>query len=182
MEYFIPIQFALLIDLIDRINEIAVDIQDDILKYNILSTPIDHRDSKKIVYHHLIQGLCKNAVNHRVSDTYFVYSPHRLSFTKLNALFGSNASQIKTFIEEFLQVCQKTIGLQIIKYNGGAKKLYEDYQTCSGEAISALNTMTRIATKNDKRSQLKFFQQYGLKYLYENHFKNINYLILTTSS
>jgi hypothetical protein len=180
MEYFIPIQFVTLIDMIDRINEIAVDIQNDIIQYNLLSTSIKHKDCKKIIYHHLIKGLCESAIRRNFNETYFVYSSHRLSFTKLNTIFDSAAAEIKKFLEDLITICKKTVGLQIVDYNGGAKKLYDDYTESSGVALSTISSYNRVTTKNDKQTQLKFFQKYGLKHLFNNHFKNVNYLILTS--
>jgi anionic cell wall polymer biosynthesis LytR-Cps2A-Psr (LCP) family protein len=180
MEYFIPIQFATLIDLVDKINEISVDIQEDILNYNLLSTSLDHKDTKKIVYHHLIKKLCISAVKHNFCDVFFVYSNHRLSFTKLNALFKNTPAEIKQFVEDLITICKTTLGLQIVEYNGGAKKLYEDYQSGYGSAISAISNITKTVVKNNKKNQLKFFKQCGLKNLFETHFKDANYLILTT--
>jgi len=180
MEYYIPIQFITLVDLVDRVNEISCDIQKDILQYQLLSTSLDLKDVKRIIYHHLIKNLCKTAIKQNMTDVFFVYSGHRLSFTKLNTLFNNTAAELKKMLEEFIEICKTTIGLQMVEYNGGAKKLYEDYQSGYGSAISPLATINRITVKNNKKSQLRFFKQYGLKNLFETHFKNVNYLILTT--
>jgi hypothetical protein len=176
--YYIPIENLSFTDLIDSINEIALDIQKDIIQYGLLSTSINHKDSKKIVYHHLIKRLCEIHVQHNFQRIYFIYSSHRLSFTKLNTIFIDTAADIKLFLEEFIKTCITTIGIIIYEFPGGAKKFYEEYNSGSASAIS--KGWTLRSCKSDKKKQQKFFQKYGLKYLYENHFKNINYLILTT--
>jgi hypothetical protein len=93
------------------VQQIQVSICDDLHKYNLIGKPLKHKDVKKIIYHHLIHGICQCLLQPHNNKPVFIYNDIEIVDCDVCNIFSK--SELLVFIKRFLHRLEKMLPVKV---------------------------------------------------------------------
>jgi hypothetical protein len=155
-------------------NECEVDIINDLHQFDLLDEfMFQNKDTKKIIYHHIIHHLCENVIHHMTFNRIVVvYNSNDLNSSQLGKL--SSKFRMSSFMTSTLNKIKNILPIRIFMSDIKFDEINSHIHNDQGEKIELL---TKLQTCHNRVSSFqkvkKFAKKYDLNFLSLEFFNRI---------
>jgi hypothetical protein len=181
MNIVIPIHGIKLIDFSSIFtNRIEPVILNELDSYKLItdnSINIRNKDTKRIIYHYVIKGLCDYVLSVKgINKIVIVYSETVLPTKHLHKF--TNPIDLQEFINNFISKISKMLPIRFLYLDDKFKTIRQNIKNSTGDGDEVINRAKCIIDKFDISQYTftkarSFSKRYGLEYLSNNYFKQI---------
>jgi hypothetical protein len=183
----LPIHNLKLVDFSDIFtSQIETNLLNDLDSYNLIKDHkinINNRDVKRLLYHHIIHGLCEHVLSIKEEEKIvIVYS----TITEPTAHLHEYTSDLMTFLNKFVIRISGMLPIKILQLDEKFDTINEIMTLQTGECYEIINNAKILSEKFDTESftfsKARYFaKKYGLDFLSNNYFKQIKHKQLILS-
>ena len=175
----LPLHNLKLVDFSDIFkSQIETNILNDLDSYKLIKDDkinINNKDVKRLLYHHIIHGLCEHVLSIKEEEKIvIVYS----TITEPTAHLHECTSDFMVFLNKFIDRVSKMLPIHILHVESNFDVIEDIMEMQGGECTEIINKAKSLADTFDPGSftftKARYFaKKYGLEYLSNNFFKQI---------
>ena len=167
-------------------SRIETDILNDLDSYKLIKDDkinINNRDVKRLLYHHIIHGLCDHVLSIKEEEkVVIVYS----TITEPTAHLHECTTDFMLFLNKFVTRISKMLPIKILQIDEKFDTINEIMTLQTGECYEIINNAKILSEKFDVESftfsKARYFaKKHGLEFLSNNYFKQIKHKQLILS-
>lgn len=159
-------------------NHIEIPLLNDLHRFQLFPLDLSHKDTKRICYHYLIQGLCNYVLLHKqVERNVIVFNQHH-SFNTSESKNFISVKELSDFVTPLNNKLQSILPIVFYNHQNSFIVLLNQIKNKTGEGVQCLNEMSQLIqqTRLKDISYDKIFKltkKYDLRKLNAEFFKNL---------